>query len=157
MRTVRNTVNTGRTVVCTIHQPSIDIFEVQPRLDHISACACIGIYIDMRMTVVFPAWRMPCHWGFSTPRVGGACSRGILWVFPFSILICPHCRTGVRRPAAPEARRPRHVRGPAGAPLGAPGGVLPGALHGCCSPRQIPLTCIEHSPSGAVYLPPGQA
>ncbi|XP_031484245.1 pleiotropic drug resistance protein 3-like [Nymphaea colorata] len=27
MRTVRNVVNTGRTVVCTIHQPSIDIFE----------------------------------------------------------------------------------------------------------------------------------
>lgn len=27
MRAVKSTVNTGRTVVCTIHQPSIDIFE----------------------------------------------------------------------------------------------------------------------------------
>ncbi|KAK9229255.1 hypothetical protein WN944_022214 [Citrus x changshan-huyou] len=27
MRTVRNTVDTGRTVVCTIHQPGIDIFD----------------------------------------------------------------------------------------------------------------------------------
>ena len=27
MRTVKNVASTGRTVVCTIHQPSIDIFE----------------------------------------------------------------------------------------------------------------------------------
>ena len=28
MRSVRNTVNTGRTVVCTIHQPNLTIFQV---------------------------------------------------------------------------------------------------------------------------------
>jgi ABC-type multidrug transport system ATPase subunit len=36
MRTVRNTVDTGRTVVCTIHQPSIDIFEAFDEVSIIS-------------------------------------------------------------------------------------------------------------------------
>jgi len=35
MRTVRNMVDTRRTVVCTIHQPSIDIFE---SFDEVSCC-----------------------------------------------------------------------------------------------------------------------
>ncbi|KAG5551930.1 hypothetical protein RHGRI_010140 [Rhododendron griersonianum] len=36
MRTVRNTVDTGRTVVCTIHQPSIDIFDAFDEVRNLS-------------------------------------------------------------------------------------------------------------------------
>lgn len=34
MRAVKNVVNTGRTIVCTIHQPSIDIFESFDEVQH---------------------------------------------------------------------------------------------------------------------------
>jgi ABC-type multidrug transport system ATPase subunit len=44
MRAVRNTVDTGRTVVCTIHQPSIDIFEA---FDEVS-CSQDGKIISCR-------------------------------------------------------------------------------------------------------------
>lgn len=40
MRTVRNTVDTGRTVVCTIHQPSIDIFEAFDEARYVSFSFC---------------------------------------------------------------------------------------------------------------------
>ena len=33
MRAMRNIVDTGRTIVCTIHQPSIDIFEAFDEVD----------------------------------------------------------------------------------------------------------------------------
>lgn len=38
MRTVRNTVDTGRTVVCTIHQPSIDIFDTFDEVRYTHVC-----------------------------------------------------------------------------------------------------------------------
>jgi len=51
MRAVKNIAETGRTVVCTIHQPSIDIFEafdeVKPRKTFISFKVSCLKYINM--------------------------------------------------------------------------------------------------------------
>ncbi|XP_057969768.1 pleiotropic drug resistance protein 1-like [Malania oleifera] len=53
MRTVRNTVDTGRTVVCTIHQPSIDIFEAFDEL-FLMKRGGESIYVG-------PLGRLSCH------------------------------------------------------------------------------------------------
>lgn len=46
MQAVKNTVRTGRTVVCTIHQPSLEIFQVRycnPRTPVGTYCACTAV------------------------------------------------------------------------------------------------------------------
>lgn len=46
MRVVRNIVDTGRTITCTVHQPSIEIFEVgciQMLLHFSHNCNCTAV------------------------------------------------------------------------------------------------------------------
>ena len=52
MRTVRNTVDTGRTVVCTIHQPSIDIFDAFDEVGYLSRSGNLGTVLPYRMNKV---------------------------------------------------------------------------------------------------------
>jgi energy-coupling factor transporter ATP-binding protein EcfA2 len=61
MRTVRNTVNTGRTVVCIIHQPSIDIFESFDEVlalmlswSYLVLCFCLCMFVLKKFSFSAP-------------------------------------------------------------------------------------------------------
>lgn len=68
MRAVRNTVNTGRAVVATVHQPSLEIFEVGAgRL----AAAWLAVgwpWSQLCQHIVLPAapMRLPAHLAATT-------------------------------------------------------------------------------------------
>ena len=56
MRVVRNVADTGRTIVCTIHQPAIDIFEVPCPAQSLSMSLPVLIAVASEVMV-----RTSCH------------------------------------------------------------------------------------------------
>ena len=82
MRTVRNIVNTGRTIVCTIHQPSIDIFEAFDEL----------LLLKRGGECIFNG-----QLGKDSGRLidyFSVCCRALLWesalAVPFALVACQH-------------------------------------------------------------------
>lgn len=72
MRTVRNTVNTGRTVVCTIHQPSIDIFDAFDEVIQISLLLFmkmkeINCFLFSAVATTKARWRTDLFWSYRPP------------------------------------------------------------------------------------------
>lgn len=67
MRAVKNISNTGRTIVCTIHQPSIDIFEAFDEVALIFHFMFRKSY--MKYMVVFSSFVFGsfCSWFYSNP------------------------------------------------------------------------------------------
>ena len=57
MRIVRNTVDTGRTVVCTIHQPSMDIFESFDEVKKTESCSNFSMLLSIAEFLIFLSLR----------------------------------------------------------------------------------------------------